>query len=280
MYDRILKICESKGVLDTRNQELKALLLHQVCPASKECWADGLPKKDQCDRNAIQIPFIGPAFLASRSRLLVLGQNLNNDGGLFEVHELVVHAQFLIGNGVRKIRFQDTPTEYAGSLIWHRMAAYASVLLGTEWTIVGDEVMSGSAPLFDNSAVLANSLSSIAFLELIKCSTPDRPSPPYQPMWAQCPRLYLTDELTILEPRCLLVLGKDTFGAFRDALGASCKPVAEASDSTVSLYDCTHQKRNCPLVNVVHPCAHGGNRSSVLTSLAKLCREYPEHFCR
>ena len=46
-----------------------------------------------------------------------------------------------------------------------------------------------------------------AFLQLVKCAPWRGKSEPSETMWANCPNLYLVDELALLAPRVLLVFG-------------------------------------------------------------------------
>ncbi len=224
--------------------------------------------KGKGEKNRISMPYIGLRY--DSSRVVVLGANLNNEGGLFSLHECVVHAQFSLGLGCRKIDFGNR--SYGGTLFWHRMAAYASVISGRDWHLVKNEVWQGGKRLFDNEHALANVLSRIAFLELVKCFTPEKNSKPYEPMWRYCPTYFLGDELLLLQPRKILILGNTTFDKFRSSLEPLGQFLQVTSRADVSIYKCAWRNLKFLAVKIIHPCAHGGSRKKVLASLAKTLR--------
>jgi len=268
MLDRFLRLYKQNGVLDDSGQKLKELLLHEACPDAAECWAGSETSGRLANWNKIQLPFIGPLYANSRSRLAVLGINLNGDGGLFSLHWLVANVQSIFTTGIKKTHFGVEG--YSGTLFWHRLAAYSLLAVRSDWNLSEGEVWLGESRLLDNLEALSDVLNSIAFLELIKCSPAWERSSPTGPMWSQCPRRFLISELRILAPRTILVLGKETLTALPMETGS---PVAEAENSLIRLYHSTIEGGEVSLINVVHPTwPGGGSAESLVSDLARLLR--------
>jgi len=271
LASRLLSVYDDRGVLDCSGQRLIALDLHRHCPNRGSCWTDGeIDKMGKASwKNRIQLPHIGTDYKSSENRLLAVGLNLNEYGGLFSIRKLVVHVQHLLIRGCRKIHFGNPRADYAGSLFWHRLAAYATVLAQNDWTIDDNNVRWKGRCVFDCGELLSKTLDSVAFLELIKCSPARDRSGPLPGMWDKCPKAFLESELSILAPRCVLVLGKGTFNALRYS-----DPEYVDGTGKVLLYRMAVNNRMIPIVNVTHPTARGGNSSDILRSLADLWREH------
>lgn len=268
MLDRFLRLYKQSGVLDDCGQKLKELLLHEACPDAAECWAGSEASGCQADWNKIQMPFIGPRYANSRSRLAVLALNLNGDGGLFSLHWLIANAQSIFMTGCKKTHFGAE--DYSGTLFFHRLAAYSLLAVRSDWNFSEGEVWLGESRLVDNFEALSDILNSIAFLEAIKCSPAGGRSSPTRSMWSQCPRRFLISELRTLAPRTILVLGKETLTALPMETGS---PVAEAENSLIRLYRSTIEGGEVSLINVVHPAyPRGGSAESLVSDLARLLR--------
>lgn len=271
MFHKFLKLYSRYGLLDTESQKLEDLLLHETCRRRHECWSEA-DQERMSQENKVQLPFIGPRYNNSAARLAVIGTNLNESGGLFEVQQLCIHAQFLISNGWKKIRFGNPPERYSGGLFWHRLAAYAAVICSiSDLRVSGDYVEVGGMPLLSNPSLLADAMGEIAFLELIKCSPRGERSKPSDQMWNLCPREFLLEELSLLRPTILLTMGIKTGRALRYILSDVKELTPE--DSSGMLAVARLAGRTIIVVSVPHPASPGGSADSCISHLAACCIE-------
>ncbi len=197
-----------------------------------------------------------------------MGLNLNHDGGLSAILELTLHAQYILASGAKKTRFGNDPQDYSGSVFWHRFACYAALVVRDDWELRDDEVFVGGQRLLDSPDTLAQTLESVAFLEMVKCS-PDWPeSEPTNNMQHLCPQRYLKHELGILKPKWLLLLGKS---GLEHLPLASPEKMAESEDKFAALYRSRGSEGVTTIVTVVHPTyRRGGSSESIVASLARL----------
>lgn len=174
------------------------LPLHQVCPNRPSCWDSGAEcQPRQLHRSGIAVPWIGSRY--TETRICVVGINLNGWGGL-DAHWYICRGY---ADDLRAGRRGK-----AGKPFAHGAACYVHAVLTH---------LEGSPPAREIPPPprVADAWDGCAFVEAIKCS-PDRSSAtPLDPMWANCPRLLLLDELEILQPRVILALGR---GPLRDHL--------------------------------------------------------------
>ncbi len=102
MLDKFLELYKANGVLDVSGQRLVDKPLHEACPDRRACWAGHEPGPRLSQWNKIQIPFIGPLYWQTPAGLVVIGQNLNENGGVFSVSQLVVSVQSIVSSGQSK----------------------------------------------------------------------------------------------------------------------------------------------------------------------------------
>ncbi len=267
MNDAFLKLYKANGVLDDSGQKMATLPLHRACPDAKKCWAgyEGDSSLALDDWNKIQLPYIGPLYAADASRLAVVGINLHQAGGLMSLLEMGIHVQSVFLSGQKKVHFGVE--EYNGTLFWHRLAAYAAILTRPDWTLSDGEVRLGGKPLADDLEALAGTMNSLALVEAVKCSPDWDHSTPNEPMWACCPSRYLKDEIVILAPRTVLILGKSVLGVLPFEMS---QPVAQSGDGNVRLYRCETGWGKILVANVIHPTAPGGADGRLAGQLAEL----------
>ena len=269
MLSRLLRLYKRNDVLTDSGQVIDALPLHEACPDTEVCWADC--HSGQADWNRIQLPFIGPSYLNHPARLLAVGLNLNggDGGGLFFVHKLVVYAQALLLARHKKIHFGAR--DYAGSPLWHRLAAYSLLIVRPDWDLRDGELWLQGTHLLDSFGALSDALNYIAFTELIKCSPKGKKSKPTKAMRSRCPRRFLRNELDILAPRTILVLGIET--AYDLPLGR-CKLKARTEDSRIRLYSALLNDEEVSVISVFHPTARGGTSDRLVSDFAGFLVEH------
>jgi len=188
------------GLYSENHHELP---LHRVCSHAQSCWDHAKGRKPPEDKgwSSISRPWVGPKY--NELRLVVIGENFNEYGGLDALVELSEEAKDLIAEGWRRIRFSNSFDEYPGSLLWHRIGCYAAAF---------GEACGAAQPQWDQDgypkatdASLAYDL--IAFVEHVKCSPVGDKSHPTGAMWEHCGSHILKRELQLLAPDHVLILG-------------------------------------------------------------------------
>ena len=254
----------ARKVTSLRDDKPYALKLHESCPNRDVCWAGKTIEEQEMDYNRIQLPFVGSGYTESRARLVIIGLNMNECGGLDSLYDLIEG-----GNGVReslragkkRIDFGAVKNEkgekYGGTMIFHRAAVHAYLIEKTDWRIEDTGVLTNHRSVMDSGSELADVYDHFTFLEAIKCSPSNPPregkekerSRPLSSMFTGCPSLYLSQELKILKPRTILVLGLDTPLPSDMIL----ENIHESDDRCMRVYQASDGGRKMLLVKVVHP---------------------------
>jgi hypothetical protein len=238
------------SLLDATNHVLTEILLHNSCPERSACWGDPNCVTDEMDWNKISLPYIGPKYMNSQFRLLVIGENLNHDGGLVEVHRLSVLAQYQLAAGKKCVYFTDSD-KHIRSVFWHRLAAYAAIILRDDLVVSHDQVSYRNQRLEESTDTLAKSMDHIAFLNLVKCSPSNGNSSPTQVMLERCPRLVTLQEIKLLNPTCIMTLGRTVLDNLWPALDPSCRKIDD--DRKRWLYMAKFGDREIPILGTLHP---------------------------
>lgn len=93
-----------------------------MCFNREDCWKnapDRVPPDDN-DWSIVSQPWVGSRY--EELRLVAIGENLNEYGGLNALVELIEEAKELILDGYRRVRFHAAFDQYAGSFLWHHVA--------------------------------------------------------------------------------------------------------------------------------------------------------------
>ena len=187
--------------------EETGLSLHEYCPKAHFCWkviaADRRPKGSA---SHISRPWIGDDY--ERLRLLVVGINLNGDGGFDELVSLAKRAQTDIGLGKKQINF-DTKG-YRGTSLWHRVGCYAA-LFAESAGLTNVKYDDDGAPAKDSAS---RAYDFIAYTNHVKCSPASYNSKPTYSMWTECGRYILREEIALLRPQYSLLLGAENYRRF------------------------------------------------------------------
>ncbi len=206
--------------------------------------------------------YVGVGYACQSPRLVGLGLNLVTWGGPGALSDLIRAAGDLLAKG-KKRHFANSG--YGGSVFYHRLATYASLLLFDDWKITDCGVTRNGRKVEDDFDRLQDALTKLAYCEAIKCSPPWRGSVPRPPMRERCPQLLLAHELRVLEPDIVLVIGKSTPTSL--PIGVASKSAGAVSESVIP----TNWGR-IRLVRVPHPASNGGSAMKVVQDLARICR--------
>ena len=240
--------------------------LHRVCENGAACWGeaqDRLPP-DEGETGCISQPWVGSRY--RDLRLAAIGVNLNEYGGLNALVELTEEAKELIAEGCRRVRFHNTYNEYAGSFLWHRLGAYAAAIAETsrvafvEW---GDD----GYPLPKN---VAQSFDMIAFMEHVKCAPIGEKSKPTTAMWKRCGAHILRNELEILRPAQLLILGTSDNARYLSVQVLDAKMDCVIQHGSVISAIGSIAGNVIKIIVVPHPTSYGGASRAILDDLKQV----------
>ncbi len=208
MEQLLLQLYKENGVFGERSDMIN---LHEACQDKDECWKNILDKG--CNYNKIQKPYIGENY---DNQVLFVGLNLNRHGGWDSINKLFDGDQSSIINslsiGQKRMRFGNTKKEYAGTLIYHRIAVYASILIGSELNLVGQTIITpNQINIYNDNKILSETMKKIAFTEAVKCSPNTGKSVPTKKMKINCPTRYLLKEISIIKPKKIVLHDKQIF---------------------------------------------------------------------
>lgn len=221
------------------------LPVHRACPSASICWkgyADRYPPDDP-GRSAISSPYIGTRY--AEVGLLVLGINQNDWGGLDALSQLVRDARREIREGAQRV-FKNP--SYVGSILWHRVGCFAAAFAEAAGVMprvagVGD---------LPSAREIDAAYEFMAFTNHVKCSPVGQRSAPADSMWTECGNTILREEVRLLRPRHVLVLGTTdnrlqlAAGSLRaewepsPRIGSVWRGKATVDDFDVSLYAMPH----------------------------------------
>jgi len=178
--------------------------LHSDCRFSNLCW-NGVDEKRKSYGEIAQLyrPYIGARY--TESRILALGINMNEYGGYNAEIELADMASNDIKNGKKKTFAKDG---YKGSLVWHRILSYATFILREISLFEIPELRP-----YPEKEELSKAIDFIAVTNSIKCCPWEERSKPTNEMWKHCPNFILKEEMGVLKPKHIIVLGVDNFSS-------------------------------------------------------------------
>lgn len=249
--------------LNLISQAGKGLPIHRACSNAEKCWKDVSERFPPDDDGISHIckPWIGPEY--NKLRLVAIGENLNEYGGMDALIELTEEAKELIAAGYRRVRFHAAFDEYPGSFLWHRLGCYSAAIgefsgaLHPTWETDG----------YPSAESVSNAFDFIAFVEHIKCSPTGNKSKPTTTMWENCGRHILRNELLELQPTQVLVLGASNNSWYLS------EHVFDSKWTEKKEFGSVIRVRGilggvATLVWVVpHPTSYGGNSKSILEDL-------------
>jgi Uracil DNA glycosylase superfamily len=183
--ERLLDLYASKDLLPDRADAP----LFDVCEHRTTCWTSN--ERKPSERAGISIPWIGKHYL--EARICVIAINLSGWGGLngqWEVCKWHIASQVNGGLGMN------------GEWFAYRAMAYVSVIY--------DTLTHRSSPDWEepDRRRLAKLWDECALLEAVKCSPRGDRSNPSLAMFQACPQFLLLQEIDILKPDVVLLLGR------------------------------------------------------------------------
>ncbi|MDP2896459.1 MAG: uracil-DNA glycosylase family protein [bacterium] len=236
--------------------------LPRICELRESCWkgAETRIPADTASWTAIYQPWIGDGY--SDLRLAIIGLNMNEYGGLHAMTGLVNSARSDIRAGCRRVRFGNDPKSYRGTLLFHRIGAYAALYAQAARLLHPDFCPDG----FPGPSFVADAFDFIALTNHVKCSPLGDRSAPTRAMIENCGRHVLRRELEILRPREILVLGVENAWYLADRV-LDEKVVVPTGRDLVSRGEGRLAGIPVRITAVPHPHARGYSIRSVLTQV-------------
>jgi hypothetical protein len=231
----------------------KDILLHENCIYKDICWNNKSKPNRGKQWNRISFPYFGEEY---NGDLMCIGLNLNEYGGRDAQNELINGNNDQIGvkkylqNGKKKINFNSKT--YRGTILWHRMAVYSNIILS-------------NCICPNDKTKLSEVYKKIAFIEAIKCSPKGNESKPEPNMYKYCPNKILFQEINIIEPNKILILGKTLLNIFINNYNVSNRTYSK--NKNVTLFKILIENKNVNIINIIHPTAHGGGKIKIYQEL-------------
>lgn len=259
----IHKMYKEKGLVSEYGQELP---LCDCCTYSDECFRGYEGRKPNIVNTQwsfIELPWVGKNYI--KHKIVFLGINPNEDGGLNELYTLFNAASLELSSGKTKVDFgyvYPDGKKYKGTYLWHRIAAYSKIINGA--LSIGNEEINKKSDFMKEDNFLpkyvADEYDNIAYLNHIKCSPLGDRSKPTDKMWENCGRHILLEELKILRPEWLIVLGSgdNTWALNKNVL----KDYELALDGKFKCYKTRAFNTTTKVIAVPHPAAYanGANK--------------------
>lgn len=185
--DLVAQFCELYQRYGLINEIGDPLPLYEACRHCESCWHSVLAQDYPDPESAeIMVPWIGSSYF--RDRICALAINPNKYGALGG-------HWWITGGRTRDLRDGKKPGFAYGA---------GSYLAAIKASVRGD-------PIEDEPHTrdaVADAWDSAAFQETVKCAPDVGVSKPEAPMWENCPSTYMLDELRLLGPRVLLLIGR------------------------------------------------------------------------
>lgn len=210
LKESLISLYKKKGLINSNGESIS---ICDECELSQECYSgaeDRKPNLHNEEWSHISLPWIGRNY--DEYKILVLGINPNEDGGIDQLSKLIEYSKDAMAKGKTKLNFgyvYDDGRKYSGTFLWHRMAAYTKAIkIGESHKEESLSKLEGliSQEVFSPENVYRE-FDSIAYLNHIKCSPLNERSTPTSAMWKNCGKHLLSKELKILKPKWLIVLG-------------------------------------------------------------------------
>ncbi len=270
MREQLLALYRSKKLLNNEKPVLVALHLHECCDMATRCWpTKALKRRPEhgSDNGKISLPWIGSKY--EKFRVLVLGENFYECGGLEACTNLIrlAKSEMMEKNTKRVLASGKTDKDkiYRGTYFYYKMACYCSVLTHFLDEGATDNILPGP---FDANLV-AEFFDRVAYTNHVKCSPSDSLSRPEAAMWEECGKHILVDEIRLLDPEWIIVLGKGNNSYY---LNRFVSPAEVQSIGTVSGFLGQIGGKSIRVIVVPHPSYFRAKVSAVAADLLRLAR--------
>ena len=267
LFELMQYYCDQNVIKDNQSS-INDVLLHESCTFANECWVNMDEKKR--GYNKIQFPYVGAKYLTSKTKLLVMGLNLYEHGGWNSLRKDLLNVQFALYKKWKRIRLGNLVENYPGTIFWHRVAVYSSVILKQlGYHKIKDDLSND----FDG---LANVIDKISFIEAVKCSPhdPNSRSAPTSTMKTNCQKAFLAKEIKVLSPDYLLILGKETL-VDNDTIQKEI--TLTSSEGNIYFGYVSINQEKFRFFQVIHPTALGGSDREIIPEFENLVKKVFTH---
>lgn len=214
--------------------------LCEVCRHAALCWEEAAPRDVDWarDHGGISVPWVGREYRATG--ICVVGLNFNNGGGLAEHWRVCADHERSLAAGKQGKNNEFFATGAMSYVL--ALDLSASGRLQDTWEEPGRRELAGE-------------WERCAFLEAVKCSPVAGRSRPTDAMVGQCPPFLLRQELEILRPRVVLLLGRsevrDVVRPMLSPIWGECPGSLERDtfrlcDESAELFSCNHPSTGNP----------------------------------
>jgi hypothetical protein len=186
----LMRLYSDRGLLDVTNPQP----LCEICPNAEPCWntaRDALREGEMC------LPWIGPRYKAGGVAIVAVNPNLATE----DASELLLEHWISYDRHIATLRRGDEYDER--SRFAYGAYRSAAALL---------DALAGERVVRRRPEELADAVLSTARLQAVKCVPKRASSTPTSDMWRHCPGMLLADELDVLRPGAVLVLGSKARG--------------------------------------------------------------------
>jgi hypothetical protein len=181
----LMRLYSDRGLLDVANPRP----LCEICPNAETCWntaRDALREGEMC------LPWIGPRYKAGGVAIVAVNPNLDPE----DTSELLLEYWISYERHIATLRRGDKSDER--SRFAYGAYRSAAALL---------DAFADRRVIHRRPEELADAVLSTARLQAVKCVPKRASSTPTPDMWRHCPGMLLADELDVLRPGAVLVLG-------------------------------------------------------------------------
>jgi hypothetical protein len=191
MQARFNELYKSLSIMNENNEGLPLI---SSCTKSDHCWKKAL---NRSTNYSIYYPWIGAQY--KEFKILVIGENMNDYGDINAAYNLIEKAKIDIKQHKRKLFISKT---YKGTLLFHRIGCYVASFIKSN--DLNTAILKNKYPASIN---VAESFDYIAYTNHVKCSPKREKSEQTNEMWENCGTHILKDEIRILNPEIILILG-------------------------------------------------------------------------
>jgi len=258
------KILEVYTKLGLNSSKGNLCTLHTECPNSSYCWQNAQNRIPSHANWTISRPWIGPKY--NELGLLAIGINMNNYGDYDAIVELIERTKKELLQGKTKM-FREKDG-YSGTFLFHRMGSYVTAIAESESLLT--PTWRKNFPLHKD---IVPALDFISYINHIKCSPRnlkknDR-SEPTEEMWEKCGGFILKQEIELLKPKKILVLGKSQNYTHLNNLVFN-NTISMDWDEGIGIGKGLFNNRIIDIIVVPHPTSFGGNKRKIIVDLRNL----------
>lgn len=257
MMRKLLEFYKKIGAIYLHDGGVTSKNGYEICGFSAECFGPSFERNTGCD--IVSLPYIGCDYFRNSKKMLIIA--LNGCGSSYISQTKMIHdTMFGFLENIKKIRFGNSPSDFSGTITYHRMAVYASIILSKiQNKIELDDNIENNFPM------LFDSMEQVSFIESVKCSGKDVS----YTMKSNCQKAFLDEEITIFDPDILLVIGKETL--IMDSFEIST--TIRSNNDNIIYFKCNRNNKPIEIFKVIHPTAYGGNSSDIFYELKSFLNE-------